>query len=291
MKKHSLLLLCLLAATALRADQTPRPDIDQLLTASHAEATYEDTLKGVKAMMSQMVAQMSMAPGMKDKETAFANKVAGIVQNSMSWDKLKDQYVQAYSETYSPDETKQLIDFYNCPTGQMYLGTQPELTRKSQEVAMQEVSGMVSSSQQGGAAASPTPIPAPPNRPDLDELLQVSRIAQMSQAVMAKVAAMQQQQTAAGSAGAAAYQSMASPENLRGMYETIFAAVYTPDQVKQLIAFYKTPTGQMFLDRQPVLIQKTTAISQQIMTSLMPQIQQAVQQTMEPAAPQGGPAQ
>jgi len=290
-KKHALLLLCLLAAAALRADQAPRPDVDQLMTVSHAEATYEDALKGVQAMMNQMVTQMSASPNMKGKETALADKVMGIVLNSMSWDKLKDQYALAYAGTYSPDETKQLIDFYGSPTGQMYLGTQPELTRKSQEVAMQEVTGMVSGMQQGGAAARPAPIPAPPNRPDLDELLQVSRMAQMSQALMGKVAAMQQQQIQAGSAGASAYQTMASPENLKGMYETIFAAVYTPDQVKQLIAFYKTPTGQMLLDRQPMLLQKTMAISQQTMTSLMPQIQQAVQQTMQPGTPQGGSAQ
>jgi hypothetical protein len=294
MKKNPLLLiLCLLAGATLRADQAPtRAEIDQLMTVSQTESIYNNTLKSMKGMINQMIpgmlAQMKTSPDVSGKVTALADKISDIMQNAMSWDKMKDQYAQVYAEVYSPDEIKQLIDFYNGPTGQMYLNTAPQLLQKSEEVAMQEASAMVSSVQ-GGGAASPTPMPAPPNRPDLEELMTVSRVTQLTQGMFGKVAAMEQQRAAAsGTAGAAmasSLQALTNPDNIKGMYETILGSVYTPDQVKQMIDFYKSPTGQMFLDKMPVVTQKTMVISQQMMMNLLPQIQQAVQQTMEAPSP------
>jgi hypothetical protein len=129
-------------------------------------------------------------------------------------------------------------------------------------------------------------------RPDIDELLTISRVQKMSDSVMDQVkAGMAAVAKQAGSSGAAAgnqkkmqddmfdfIKSEMSWDKMKVEYGKMYAEVFTPDEIKQLIAFYKTPTGQMFLDKQPLLVQKSMAMGQNMMIGLMPKIQEMVRE-------------
>jgi uncharacterized protein len=58
--------------------------------------------------------------------------------------------------------------------------------------------------------------------------------------------------------------------------------VFTLEEVRGLIAFYKTPAGQGFLDKQPLLMQKTMAMAQRRMMDLTPKIQEMIKQESQP---------
>jgi uncharacterized protein len=55
---------------------------------------------------------------------------------------------------------------------------------------------------------------------------------------------------------------------------TIYASNFTPDELRDLAAFYRTPTGQKFLSRQTAIAQQSMAAGQQLGRAVMTDVQQ-----------------
>lgn len=57
----------------------------------------------------------------------------------------------------------------------------------------------------------------------------------------------------------------------------IYLQVFTPDELRQLIAFYKSPTGRLFLQKTPDLTVKVSMLTQEIIAKNMPELIRAIQ--------------
>lgn len=62
-------------------------------------------------------------------------------------------------------------------------------------------------------------------------------------------------------------------ESLEPEYTKLYADAYTEQQIDDLIAFYKTPTGQAVVEKTPMLIQQASDLSQERLAAAMPQVQ------------------
>jgi hypothetical protein len=66
----------------------------------------------------------------------------------------------------------------------------------------------------------------------------------------------------------------------------IYADTYSDEELDGLIAFYKSPAGQAYVKKTPVLMTKTMDVLQQRMVALQPQMQELMKQaTPTKAAP------
>jgi len=124
-------------------------------------------------------------------------------------------------------------------------------------------------------------------RPDVDELLTVMRIdkmlANMMEPMKKMLGGMAQQQGMSPEAAAKAkatqdkifstVTSEMSGTRMKTEMARIYAETFTPDEIKGITAFYKSPAGQAFLDKQPILMQKSMAMSQRLMMEALPKIQ------------------
>ena len=70
----------------------------------------------------------------------------------------------------------------------------------------------------------------------------------------------------------------------------VYAESLTPDVVKGMIAFYKSPAGQTYLDQQPVIMQKSMVITQKMMMDIMPRLQTLIQTEIAETAKEALPA-
>ena len=59
---------------------------------------------------------------------------------------------------------------------------------------------------------------------------------------------------------------------LKADYITLYAETFTEDEMKGVIAFYKSPAGQAFGKKQPELIKRSVELSQKMMIQIMPKI-------------------
>ncbi|MCX6967980.1 MAG: DUF2059 domain-containing protein [Verrucomicrobia bacterium] len=147
-------------------------------------------------------------------------------------------------------------------------------------------------------------------RPDIDELFTVMRLEKTMQSTMEQVRKMVPQMTAnmigkmSENDPAAMQKAKASQEKLFALIydemsweklKPLMAAVYaeslTPDEVRGVTEFYKTSAGQAFLNKQPVIVQKSIAMQQKMMMDLMPKIQAVIKSEFDSAkaAPQPTP--
>lgn len=67
-------------------------------------------------------------------------------------------------------------------------------------------------------------------------------------------------------------------DNLKEGMAKVYLEVFTPDQIREFIKFYKTPAGQVFASKASLLSTKTAALSQQIVMKNMPELQKAIQE-------------
>jgi hypothetical protein len=70
-------------------------------------------------------------------------------------------------------------------------------------------------------------------------------------------------------------------EKVKPSYIRIYADTFTEGDIDGILAFYKSPAGQAMLDKMPQLMQASMALSQQLMSDTMPEIQRMVQESIQ----------
>jgi len=68
-------------------------------------------------------------------------------------------------------------------------------------------------------------------------------------------------------------------DKLQNDFVEIYAKVYTEAEIKEIVAFYKSPTGRKVLDKMPQLMQESITISQKNMEKILPRME-AISQEM-----------
>ncbi len=74
-------------------------------------------------------------------------------------------------------------------------------------------------------------------------------------------------------------------DKLKKDYIALYAQTYTEPELRDIIAFYKTPTGQTYVKKQPEVLKRSFDMSGKMMKGLMPKIQAAVNEFRKSAAP------
>jgi hypothetical protein len=77
---------------------------------------------------------------------------------------------------------------------------------------------------------------------------------------------------------------------MKTMLVQVYADTYTEEEVDGILAFYKSPAGQAMLQKMPQLMQRSMAVSQQLMSDLMPEIQKMAKEAGEKAKQNDAPA-
>lgn len=141
--------LILVAASSLGAQGASRETALRLLTAQKSRETMESSME---AMLN---AQMKAAPQMAQ----FANVFREFFKEELSWAKMEPDMIAVYSATYTEQEARDLIAFFESPTGKMMTAKQPALTVKAAEVsqgkmqeAMPRLMQKIQAAMAGGAA-------------------------------------------------------------------------------------------------------------------------------------------
>ncbi len=111
------------------------------LTPSHlaaAEQVINTTgMTGTRLLLmrDQMAKSISDAAHIPAKNQAkFVSDMSAFMDKYMPIDVLKKKFVVLYAQTFTEDELKQLIDFYNTPLGKKIVSKIPELTQKAMQM-------------------------------------------------------------------------------------------------------------------------------------------------------------
>jgi hypothetical protein len=73
---------------------------------------------------------------------------------------------------------------------------------------------------------------------------------------------------------------------MKADYITLYAETFTEQELKDTVAFYKSPTGQAFIRKQPELMKRSMEISQKVMIKIMPKIRAMTEELKKAASKQ-----
>lgn len=76
-------------------------------------------------------------------------------------------------------------------------------------------------------------------------------------------------------------------DSLKAPIVEAYASVYSEEELKDIILFYKTPTGQKVLKKMPELMQVTMSLTQKKIQAMMPKMQR-LQKDLEAELAKGG---
>jgi uncharacterized protein len=68
-------------------------------------------------------------------------------------------------------------------------------------------------------------------------------------------------------------------EKMKVQYAQVYRDMFSQEEIDALIAFYQTPTGRSFVNKQPELMKRTMAVMQQHLTPVMQRIQKMSEET------------
>lgn len=77
-------------------------------------------------------------------------------------------------------------------------------------------------------------------------------------------------------------EEMAWPK-MKPLYLQLYQETFEQDEIDGMLAFYATPAGRATLDKMPVVIQKSFALSQTLMQSVMPKMDAAMKEALAEA--------
>lgn len=72
-------------------------------------------------------------------------------------------------------------------------------------------------------------------------------------------------------------------QKLKPLYVQLYRDTFEQEEIDGLLAFYAGPVGQAYLDKMPVVMQKSMALSQSLMESVLPRMMAAVKDAMAEA--------
>jgi hypothetical protein len=108
----------------------------QLLECMDMKKQMEQSFEIVKQSIPSMMSQMGVSGSASTEDAQnIMTEVMNLVAEEMNWDKLKEDYIAIYAETFTADELQGLVDFYNSPAGKKFTEKQPEIMQRSMQVS------------------------------------------------------------------------------------------------------------------------------------------------------------
>jgi len=154
MKKYFLALFLVFTSPlfAIAGDTAIRPDIEELFTVMRIEKTMQNSMDQVMKMIPKMTASMTsqaaskLPPAEAEKVSArsqiMQEKSMALLQEEMSWEKMKGPMSQVYAESLTPEEVKGITAFYKSPAGQAFLDKQPVIMQKTMAMTQKMMIGL-----------------------------------------------------------------------------------------------------------------------------------------------------
>ncbi|NOZ68068.1 MAG: DUF2059 domain-containing protein [Deferribacteres bacterium] len=133
-----LLLACCGTVFADNTDDNRR-DVERLLILMGSPKIMEQFTNQLKQIYSKQVEQTDMSEELKPLLKKQNSELLDLLTRELSWEKIKDDYIDVYLSVYTIDEIKELIKFYESPIGKKMVEKTPYLINSMLELSQQKV--------------------------------------------------------------------------------------------------------------------------------------------------------
>lgn len=112
---------------------------EKFLALANADKLGTPVYMQVQQMFAQRFAQ-TKAPATKQPVLeSYQAKANAALDNAIGWNKLKPKMVDLYTQTFTEQELKDLVKFYESPLGKKVLREMPKVTQQSAQLTQQSL--------------------------------------------------------------------------------------------------------------------------------------------------------
>ena len=124
-------------------EDTFRASVEKLLSVMKQDQLLEQVFQQVKQMEIQQLQQMNITQEQIPLMEKYFDKMFEVMKAEMSWDKIKDDFIQIYMSVYSETEVQALVNFYESPVGQKMLAKMPLLMQQSMAISQKHMKNIM----------------------------------------------------------------------------------------------------------------------------------------------------
>lgn len=110
---------------------------EKFLTLANADKLGTPVYMQVQQMFAQRFAQTKAPASKQPVLESYQAKANAALDNSIGWNKLKPKMVDLYTQTFTEQELKDLVKFYESPLGRKVLREMPKVTQQSAQLTQQ----------------------------------------------------------------------------------------------------------------------------------------------------------
>lgn len=107
---------------------------EKFLTLANADKLGTPVYMQVQQMFAQRFAQTKAPASKQPVLESYQAKANAALDNAIGWNKLKPKMVDLYTQTFTEQELKDLVKFYESPLGKKVLREMPKVTQQSAQL-------------------------------------------------------------------------------------------------------------------------------------------------------------
>ncbi|MBD1387828.1 DUF2059 domain-containing protein [Neiella sp. HB171785] len=138
MKKSIILLFTLLLSLNVHAsDKASAESVERLMELTEVPKMMDAMHAQMTTIFSGMSKQLELTEEQQPAFDKYMRKLANLLQEEMSWDKLRSPMIEIYANRFTEEEIQGLITFYESDIGQSTVKKMPLIMQDSAAISQQ----------------------------------------------------------------------------------------------------------------------------------------------------------
>jgi len=131
-----ILIVAFICGSKVFADETnKRKMAEELLLQMGMKKNSEMVMSQIAKMQENTFASIGIEKEKDNKGKEFMDKMWKLIMTELSWEQMKEDYINIYADVFTEGELNDLINFYKSPAGVKYTEKMPELMKKTMEIS------------------------------------------------------------------------------------------------------------------------------------------------------------
>lgn len=132
--------LTFLSTNIFAVEKANRNSVEELLNIMNMQSMLDDMYSNIDKTFATMAESFGIEEDEKPILKKYTSKMTALMKKEMTWEKMKEQYIDIYVSHYTEKEVQDMIKFYKSDTGKSIMKKMPKVMKESMLVG-QKMSG------------------------------------------------------------------------------------------------------------------------------------------------------
>ncbi|WP_305046582.1 DUF2059 domain-containing protein [Geoalkalibacter sp.] len=112
----------------------PRALAAELLAINNVQQNVERLFEQIKQIQISQLQSLELPAERAEDAKQLQEQLLAVLGEEMSWESMKDEYVEVYTQVFTPEELQALLEFSRSEAGRSINAKMPQLMEKSMQV-------------------------------------------------------------------------------------------------------------------------------------------------------------